>query len=52
MDQGFLNILDINNLTISIKAKSLLLDGRFDWVLGIEDLVEFLECAVFGLWDP
>jgi hypothetical protein len=46
-----LHILDVDNLSVSIKAESLLLDRCLDRVLGVEDLVEFLKGAVLSLWD-
>lgn len=44
------DVLDIYNLTISIKAEPLLGNRRLDRVTGIEDLVEFLKLLHVSLW--
>ena len=47
-----LNVLNIDNLAVGVETKSLLLDRCLDWVLGVEDFVEFLElCGVLVLFS-
>jgi hypothetical protein len=37
------NVLDVDDLAVGVKSESLLCDRCLDWVLGVEDFVEFLE---------
>ena len=44
--------LDVKDVAAVVDGELLLLDGGLAWVLGVEDLIELLESAVLGLWDP
>jgi hypothetical protein len=44
---GLLNVLDVDNLAVGVESESLLCDGCLDWVLGVEDFVEFLKLVGF-----
>lgn len=46
-----LHILDVDHLTIRVKAQTFPRHRRPDWVRAIEDLIELLQRAVFCLWD-